>query len=346
MLLIKAAIKVPMKAVIKTPMEEALQKFISDSLRTSDFSIEPLEGEVSAREYYKISTHQKDFILVKDIPHSKNWDLFFKAHRCLASSTFIPKVFYKEDSCGWALLEFLGKAHLKDAPLSYYPKALEQITNWQTIELSASFLKEHSFLQEEKFTPLIFKQELLMGYEKLKSFFESLSISMDFIKKEKEIQKEIESLSQLCSQIPFTICHRDYHCKNLMIWEEKLFVIDFQNTRLGPCVYDVVSLLEDPYCKIPQQQKEELLSYYQIFFEGVFPQSSWEKSYSHCALQRLLKACGTYCLVWLEKEDSKYLPFLPTALENSLSFCEGFPHLQKMIQESLEHKKRILKIIV
>ena len=49
---------------------------------------------------------------------------------------------------------------------------------------------------------------------------------------------------------PRVLCHRDYHSRNLMVHDGGLFVIDFQDARMGPDTYDLVSLLRDSYVDI------------------------------------------------------------------------------------------------
>ena len=49
---------------------------------------------------------------------------------------------------------------------------------------------------------------------------------------------------------PRVVCHRDYHSRNLMVHDGRLGVIDFQDARLGPDTYDLVSLLRDSYVEL------------------------------------------------------------------------------------------------
>ena len=52
------------------------------------------------------------------------------------------------------------------------------------------------------------------------------------------------------------LCHRDYHSRNLMLHEAQLYIIDFQDARMGPDTYDLVSLLRDSYVDLPEQTVE------------------------------------------------------------------------------------------
>ncbi len=54
--------------------------------------------------------------------------------------------------------------------------------------------------------------------------------------------------------------HRDYHSRNLMLQNDQLKVIDFQDAVLGPVTYDAVSLLRDCYVRWPDALVEQLMT--------------------------------------------------------------------------------------
>ena len=58
------------------------------------------------------------------------------------------------------------------------------------------------------------------------------------------------------------LCHRDYHSRNLMLHDGQLYMIDFQDARMGPDTYDLVSLLRDAYVDLTAQQVEELIAFF------------------------------------------------------------------------------------
>ena len=64
------------------------------------------------------------------------------------------------------------------------------------------------------------------------------------------------------------LCHRDYHSRNLMLRDGALFIIDFQDARMGPDTYDLVSLLRDSYVDLASQQVEELIAYFLALKHG------------------------------------------------------------------------------
>ena len=56
---------------------------------------------------------------------------------------------------------------------------------------------------------------------------------------------------------PRVLCHRDYHSRNLMLHGGSLYIIDFQDARMGPDTYDLASLLRDSYVDLPASQVDE-----------------------------------------------------------------------------------------
>ena len=58
------------------------------------------------------------------------------------------------------------------------------------------------------------------------------------------------------------LCHRDYHSRNLMMHESLLYMIDFQDARMGPDTYDLVSLLRDSYVDLPEVVVDELIAFF------------------------------------------------------------------------------------
>src|SRR5262249_11865006 len=61
---------------------------------------------------------------------------------------------------------------------------------------------------------------------------------------------------------PRVLCHRDYHSRNLMLSGGSLYIIDFQDARMGPDTYDLVSLLRDSYVDITERELDDLIAYF------------------------------------------------------------------------------------
>jgi N-acetylmuramate 1-kinase len=114
------------------------------------------------------------------------------------------------------------------------------------------------------------------------------------------------------------LCHRDYHSRNLMWHEGALYVIDFQDARMGPDTYDLVSLLRDSYVDLPDAAVDDLIDYFYALTRGAAasPAESREfrRRFDLMALQRNLKALGTFGYQTTTRANPVYMQYVPRTL--------------------------------
>lgn len=111
------------------------------------------------------------------------------------------------------------------------------------------------------------------------------------------------------------LCHRDYHSRNIMVYKDKIYWIDFQDARMGPHSYDVVSLLRDSYVDINWETRKELLSFYLSelnkvrIIKKLKPISEIEFNFENLlmGLQRNIKAIGSFGYLSTKKGKPQYL---------------------------------------
>lgn len=129
---------------------------------------------------------------------------------------------------------------------------------------------------------------------------------------------------------PRTWMIRDYHSPNL-IWladrsgTDRVGVIDFQDTVLGPHSYDVVSLLQDARIDVPENIELTLLSRYiktRRASDAGFDAAGFAELYAIMSAQRNTRLLGTFAR--LNRRDGKphYLRHQPriwTYLQRSLA---------------------------
>jgi aminoglycoside/choline kinase family phosphotransferase len=83
--------------------------------------------------------------------------------------------------------------------------------------------------------------------------------------------RRVHAIVEELASEPRVLCHRDYHSRNLMLHEGSLYIIDFQDARMGPDTYDLVSLLRDSYVDFTEAQVEELIAFFLALREGRLP---------------------------------------------------------------------------
>ena len=108
-----------------------------------------------------------------------------------------------------------------------------------------------------------------------------------------ELQAEFRPLATELAAEPRVFCHRDYHSRNLMVHEDQLYVIDFQDARMGPDTYDLVSLLRDSYVDNPTVLVDTMIDEY-LRLTGTDDAAGFRRRFDIMSVQRQLKALGTF----------------------------------------------------
>lgn len=109
---------------------------------------------------------------------------------------------------------------------------------------------------------------------------------------------EFHRLALLADSFPKTVIHRDFQSQNIMVTTNGVpRLIDYQGARIGPPAYDLVSMLWDPYFKLQDGTREDLLEYYVGRMSAAshsFDAEEFMASLLSCRLQRHMQALGAY----------------------------------------------------
>lgn len=104
---------------------------------------------------------------------------------------------------------------------------------------------------------------------------------------------ELERVSERLLLEPLTLVHRDLQSSNVLFRGAQPVFIDFQGMRLGPAVYDLASLLADPYVMLSPRVQDRLLADY-ARATGIRDAAALSDAFWHAAVQRLVQALGAY----------------------------------------------------
>jgi aminoglycoside/choline kinase family phosphotransferase len=159
--------------------------------------------------------------------------------------------------------------------------------------------------------------------------------------RERELDAWFEELAGTAAGYERVLCHRDFHSRNLMIRSDDLWMVDFQDARLGPYTYDLASLLSDSYVDVPEEVVEEMLELYrsqrarQLGRE--LPASRLREEYEVTCLQRNIKALGTFGYQATVRVNRRYLEDVPRTLEKiRLNLMRrGIPEILELFQGPL-----------
>jgi aminoglycoside/choline kinase family phosphotransferase len=134
------------------------------------------------------------------------------------------------------------------------------------------------------------------------------------------------ALDELCAKIsldPPVPCHRDFMARNLIpLGASDLAVLDHQDLRLGPPMYDLASLINDTI--FPPAAVEDAL------LENVLPT---ERTVFHrTAAQRTLKAVGTYAS-FARRGATRHLPLIAPTLASCLRHLGKVPETHALVDD-------------
>ena len=132
---------------------------------------------------------------------------------------------------------------------------------------------------------------------------------------------------------PRVLCHRDYHSRNLMLCDGSLHIIDFQDARMGPDTYDLVSLLRDSYVDLTARELDELIAYFlALKTRERAPEDADEfrRRFDLMALQRNLKALGTFGFQTITRRNPVYIQYMPRTLRYARTNLHKYARFQRL----------------
>jgi hypothetical protein len=154
-----------------------------------------------------------------------------------------------------------------------------------------------------------------------------------------DLQAEFQRLAEELDAQPRVFCHRDYHSRNLMLQEQTLYVIDFQDARWGPSTYDFASLCYDSYI----QHDPTFLHHLERLFFTYYPEERLQRfEYPRMCLQRNLKALGTFGYQADKLGRDFYIQFVEPTLgyvRKHLSKLPEYSEMSKILAHHLPELK-------
>ncbi|MCX6353592.1 MAG: phosphotransferase [Candidatus Aureabacteria bacterium] len=301
-------------------MPQSKEKRIEQFLERAKLRAQPLplKGDASTRSFYRIPFHKGTAVMmVYDTPQPEVERTFLDVHDHLsACGVPVPRIYDYDQETSIMLIEDCGDISLEErlrgaAPEEYrhfYRCAIEillkiQITGTAARRECAAFSRsfdEHKLTEELDF----FLTHTVEGFFKAR-----------LAKGEKEgVRQAFTFLAARLSGLPRAFNHRDYHSRNLMAVDRSLMVVDFQDARMGPCQYDLASLLRDSYTVLDGEFRYAMIDYYQLKSSemGI----SWHnredflERFDLMSLQRNLKACGTFGYMSVVRGNNRYVHYL------------------------------------
>jgi aminoglycoside/choline kinase family phosphotransferase len=136
---------------------------------------------------------------------------------------------------------------------------------------------------------------------------------------EDELENDFESLTDELLKAPSDFfMYRDFQSRNIMLYNDKLWFIDYQGGRKGPLQYDLASILYSPNTGLNNIHREALIDEYIGKLQNVHKTDvrEFREQFYLFALIRILQALGAYGFRGLIEHKPGFSPNIPVAIEN------------------------------
>lgn len=283
-----------------------------------------LKGDSGERKYSRIQSANKSYILVQYLNEKKGFDHFIKKQALLnkIDGLYVPEIYHLDATNGYQLIQDIGCCSLEQfyqekTSLTYHKEALNQLHTIQNTkaDIDTVFSTRQS-LKEMIFTLDGFKLKMQE-------------------KEYKSLLLEFEKISSHIMKSPLVLSHRDFHSRNLFIYQDKLYMIDFQDIGFYPQYYDLVSLIYDSYTELSHLKQEKLLNFYTQKYTHTLNLYTYHLTFC----QRGFKAIGSFLSFYNLRKQKTHLKYIQPTLKKLQIFLESINEYP----EFLNYIKRVLK---
>lgn len=304
---------------------EKLLKEVNDA---TICDIKELAQAGSARRYYRIFTSRNTYLICRSENIEEN-ETFIKLARIFFDNGInVPKIYSVSVDKTSYLLQDLGDVQLIDLLHSEYRDRRIEITKKAIKELvKIQFLQENKWINAVGFKPF---GDDLIKYDFNYSLTQFLNRHPVIVNQEK-LQSEFDRLEERLMAFPpdlWGFMYRDFQSRNVMIYEDKPWFIDFQSGRKGPCIYDFVSFAWQARAGFTPEERGELLEIYSTELCAIGKERAGEilcEYLPYFASFRLLQVLGAYGLRGLTERKPHFLASIKPALQEFIQLLESTP---------------------
>jgi N-acetylmuramate 1-kinase len=305
--------------------KKTMLAWLENDLLLTINSCEPASSDASFRRYFRITLPEQQLIVMDAPPDKENIGQFISVAELLRlSDVNVPLIYQQNLDDGFLVLEDFGSHSFLDKlnpgnATELYGSALDSLLKLQTnFDINECALPpyDEALLQKE------------LGI--FEEWFINQALDMEIPASAWNTVRNILVTSAL--EQPLTCVHRDYHSRNLMVLDNNsIGVIDFQDAVIGPVTYDLVSLLRDCYIAWPQDQIEQWTAqhYQKLKQAGIITCDLpvFTRWFDLMGMQRHLKAIGIFSRLHLRDGKPGYLNDIPRTLNYVITQAQAYPEL-------------------
>lgn len=343
----------------QTKIIEAITQTISQRLGLSShqISVELLRGDASNRTYYRATLLQENGRMSYVVMKLADPEAFKASEEKITTNTIaiqelpylnvqkhlarcgvaVPKIYFYDAEAGVLLLQDLG-----DELFQNVVRGSDRATRQRNYRMAIDELLKIQIRgsQPTDGTCIAFGRAfdlplLMWEFDHFLEYGIEQANHRPITRQDRdEIRALFLSIAETLAKEPRVLTHRDFHSRNLMIHRDRIWVLDFQDALMGPCVYDLASLLRDSYMRLEEDLIDELIEYYLQKKETMdrigMDRSLLRRLFDLMSIQRNLKAAGRFVYIHVVKKDDQFLQYIPQTLGYVKRNLEKYPELSRL----------------
>lgn len=325
----------------------AFRKAFSE-YRNQKITSKPLAGDGSDRLWFRLVSDKYSLVMVDHgirlQPQPSEIDSFIAIGEYLFSKGMpVPRIFGKDDFSGLVFLEDLGDLNLQtlvratddpDKILSIYGKVIDLLIR-MSMDCATDFAPQWAYQTPAYSRQLILEKECRYFVDAFLNQFAGMTVCFE------DLEDEFKPLAAKALEFGVKgFMHRDFQSRNIMIKNNRPYLIDFQGGRIGPIQYDLASLLLDPYVELPLSVQARLSEYCADRIAKSVPldREGFLSGYRYCAITRNLQILGAFGYLSRVKGKCAFERYIPAALRSlrrivrPLAAAE-FPRLDSILEK-------------
>lgn len=312
-----------------------IQNFLQQYQADSQMQYTALSGDASFRRYWRVRSGTQHWMLMDAPPVPADCLRFIAVAQELADAGLrVPKVLAADPAAGLILLEDFGDDLLQ------YSLTQDNMRHWYRQALALLPMQQQVRHTSEGPLPAFDRAFVLRELQIFTDWFLPVHLQLPI---DSATQALLDSTFDLIADVvlaqPQAGMHRDFHSRNLMILpDQTLAVIDFQDAVVGPVSYDAVSLLRDCYLRWPDEDVALLRDefYHSLQQQRLLPAhyspEEFRRAFDWTGLQRHIKVCGIFARLYHRDHKAGYLADLPRVLGYIVDIAKQYPELTAFSQ--------------
>ena len=295
-------------------------------------SLQAMPGDASFRRYFRVNTAHGSFVAMDAPPPRENCHPFVAIANALRMMKLqAPEIIAADVEQGFLLLTDFGD-------LTYLKACqADNVDQLYQVALDALLILQACSRVDELTIPLFTVEFMQQEWAWHKEWFLDKLLGLTLsLQQEKAMDQCMQAVIHTAAMQPQVFMHRDYHSANLMVLpNNQVGILDFQDAFVGPLTYDLVSMLRDCYIAWPDADVQQWALQYWRKWQQTQPgqqisEQTFLRWFDWMGIERHIKALFTFARKRVRDHQASYLKHVPRTLNYIIQVSGRYPELKAL----------------